>query len=245
MRYAGEVYFLPPDARDDGDEERRRHVLLRECAPADEVAIFAFASSSDLEAKFGAAHHVVVPGTDGYRGTGFRISTHVYASRIVPCSQQALTRRVGRLVDDMVFLRGALVAGLGIGTGTSLTVNAPATGSPRGHVVRLSASVTEETEITYGIVVSDPVYAQERRYLTVVPVVNAEEFAHSDDEWEVSGEAWLTSVEPSWPAANVCPRSLFSVFEPQEVERYVGAVVSDRTITEIDRALVDLFALPS
>lgn len=40
LRYPGEVWFLPPEAREDGDYEGRRHVLLAPCPAEGGVGCF-------------------------------------------------------------------------------------------------------------------------------------------------------------------------------------------------------------
>jgi hypothetical protein len=195
-RYPGEVYFLPPEERDDGDPETRRHVLLRPCNDSSEIATFAFASTSATEASFGAPHHIVVPGTGGYNGSGFTRPTYVYGSRLVAAAPNDLLNQAGRLVDDMLPLRAAVKAGLGIGTGTARGAG-PALGSLRGAVVELAPSVSAETDFRYGIIVSEPQYSMEKRYQNIVPVLDAGAFELGAEDWEIAAAnaPWLATLD--------------------------------------------------
>ena len=81
--YPGEVFFLPPDDRADGDAVSRRHVLLANCQDGAEMATVAYASRQPTEAKFGAANVLVNPTATGYHRSGFEFPTYVYPSRMV------------------------------------------------------------------------------------------------------------------------------------------------------------------
>ena len=45
-----------------------------------------------------------------------------------------------------------------------------AAGSTRGLVVEFSASIIDQIDTTYGVVVGEPRYLRQRRYVNVVPV---------------------------------------------------------------------------
>lgn len=61
MRFPGEVWFLPPDAVERGDAKSRRHVLLTRCEEHEGMGVFAYGSTKDTEAAFGAAHLLLDP----------------------------------------------------------------------------------------------------------------------------------------------------------------------------------------
>jgi hypothetical protein len=61
MHYAGEVYLLPPDAREEGDPKPRRHLLLSTQKAPGDILVFAFASTEATEASFGAAYFLLDP----------------------------------------------------------------------------------------------------------------------------------------------------------------------------------------
>ncbi|HEU0016149.1 MAG TPA: hypothetical protein VFQ45_20895, partial [Longimicrobium sp.] len=176
MRYPGEVWFLPPDAREQGDPKPRRHVLLNACDEGDAEAVgsFAFASTQSTEAGFGAAYLLVDPAATRYgrQGrTGFPRATYVYASRIVPAEMADLQRMAGRLIDEMADLREKLRVALGLGTGTA--VHGTAAGSWRGRFVRFTGSLAAEVECDLALVLTEPAYSNHQRYQVVVPLRDA------------------------------------------------------------------------
>jgi hypothetical protein len=172
MRYPGEVYVLPPDDRPGGDPKFRRHVLLTQVAAGTRCATAAFASTSGLDAGFGAAYHLLNPFKGTYRSTGFNEPVFIYLSRLVPVDVADLTEPVGRLIDDMVPVRDCLPTALGFGTGTGVGTGAAA-GSWRGHVLRFSPELELELETPFGVSLTDPGYGRSHRFHIVVPMYDA------------------------------------------------------------------------
>jgi hypothetical protein len=244
-RYPGEVYFLPPDARSRGDPETRRHVLLTTCDDSSDVATCAFGSTSDTEASFGASHHEVNPAIGSYRGTGFSRVTYLYGSRLVSSTPSDFLKLAGRLIDDMAPLRDAVKSGLGIGTGTARGAG-PALNSRRGAVVELATAVRAETEIKYGIIVSEPHYSLEERYQNIVPVIDAADFIAGPEDWEIlkANAPWVNILDEAPDSVLAAPLWVFSVFQPTEIARVTKGVVGLRTINRLDEAFTRIFNLP-
>lgn len=223
-----------------GDEKYRKQVLLTDCADHDPICTFAFASTSGFEAAFLATYHLLDPYKTSYRGTGFDAATYVYASRLVAVCQEDVGDKVGRLMDDMPAVRDRLRVALGIGTGTANGAG-PAAGSYRGQVVELATHVVEETGIRFAVVITEPFYSRSRRYQTVIPTLDATEFAFGEDCIVVEGETWQNRI--AIEKACLAVPLVHSYFQPTDFRGQTGVVVSEVTMAEIDRYLMLRFNL--
>jgi hypothetical protein len=242
MRYPGEVYFLPPDAREGGDPKPRRHLLLTTQKEPGDSLVFAYTSRQATEASHGAAHYVVDPYATSYRHTGFDAASYVYPSRLVPAAEEDLSRLMGRLLDDMPTIRDTLRAALGLGTGTGAGTGGAA-GSLRGTVARFNSRVTAENGIEYGVIVTEPRYSFARRYQNVVPILNAAEFEPEHLEVYVESAPWLDRVAGGLRAAILSAPEVFSVFHPHEIMSAPIAIVDEATMSRVDAALAYQFDL--
>lgn len=225
MRYPGEVWFLPPEARPGGDLKGRRHVLLTACADADDVGIMAYASTQPTEAEYGAAYVRLDPATTGYgrRGfTGFLRTTYVYPSRLIPARSEDFQRMAGRIIDEMPELRLALRHALGLGAGSSDGVGAAAD-SWRGRVVSLTAALQQEIGFGYGIIVTEPTYSNAERYQLFVPIDSLAEFEPRDGDVVIL-RAGGSSVM-SFPTDGVLTAvpEVQSLFHPTELKGWTEA----------------------
>jgi hypothetical protein len=237
----GEVYYLPPEAHEDGDPKTRRHVLLTVCDASTEMAVLAYASTAGTEASFGAANFLLDPYATRYRGTGFDQPTYVYPSRLVNIPTESLTRPEGMLVDEMQRVRETLRVALGLGTGT-LKGTLLAAGSLRGRVVQFSASLVAETDAEYGIIITEPRYSLQQRYQHVIPILDAGKFEAGDGDVVATKTQWLAEMGRFDNAILAVPM-IFSVWYPTEISRTMPVVVDDPTIAAIDDALLELFGL--
>src|SRR4051794_8278634 len=125
--HPGEVWFLPPEAEEGGDPKGRRHVLLTPCEDEEDIGVFAYASTQQTEARFGAACLLVHPDGAGHARSGFTRPTWVYLSRLVPARSESLLRMTGRLIDELPELRLLLHEAFGIGSGiaSEMTLTTP------------------------------------------------------------------------------------------------------------------------
>lgn len=245
MMHPGEVWFLPPDAREGGDPKSRRHVLLTTCTDASDVAIFAYASTQGTEAAFGAANVLLDPFATSYGSsgrTGFDRPTYIYPSRLVSVAPADLVRFKGRIIDEMAAVRSRLHEALGIRTGTAAGRGAAA-GSWRGHVVRFSDAFAREMGCDHGVVVTEPGYSRAQRYQIVVPLLNPEEFETHDTDLVVAGASWVSQVDADLRAAWLAVDMIQTVFHPTEIVRGSGVTVDEGTMAELDACLLDLFGL--
>jgi hypothetical protein len=245
MQHPGEVWFLPPDARQDGDPKTRRHVLLTTCGDSSDVAILAYASTQGTEAAFGAANVLLDPFATAYgsRGrTGFVHPTYIYPSRLVSAAPADLIQLKGRIIDEMAAIRAKLQWALGTGTGTA-NGQGRAAGSWRGRVVEFSDVFAGEIGCSYGVVVTEPGYSNTQRYQTIVPLLDPEEFESADNDLIVLDQPWVPRINAAMHAAWLAVDMVQTVFHPAEISRWAGATVDEGTMAELDAYLLNLFGL--
>jgi hypothetical protein len=243
MRYPGEVWFLPPEARVGGDPKGRRHVLLTACGEVDEVGIMAYASTQPVEAEHGASNVLLNPASTGYgrRGfTGFSRPTYIYSSRLIPARSEDFQRLAGRIIDEMPQLRLALRQALGLGAGSSCGTGSAA-GSWRGRVVSLTAEMQREIGFGYGIIVTDPAYSNAERYQLIVPIDTLAEFEPGEGDLAMRNPSWLAAPQGALDGVLIAVPEVQSVFHPTEVRHWTGAIADEATMREIDAALSELF----
>jgi hypothetical protein len=245
MRYPGEVWFLPPEARPGGDPKGRRHVLLTACADADDVGIMAYASTQPTEAEYGAAHVLLNPDATGYgrRGfIGFSRPTYVYPSRLIPALAEDFQRMAGRIIDEMPELRLALQHALGLGTGSSTGTGAAA-GSWRGRVVSLTVDMEREIGFGQGIIVTEPTYSSMERYQLFVPIDSLAQFDPRDGDVVISSHDLSLALNHPSHGVLIAAPEVQSVFHPTELSGWTGATADEGTMRRIDAALAELFGL--
>lgn len=241
MRYPGEVWFLPPEAREHGDPKMRRHVLLTTCAEDDDIGVLSYASTAAVEAAFGGATLLLDPSAHAYRHTGFTRPTYITPCRLISAGSEQMVRLMGRIIDELPDIRRELRRALGLGTGTA--ASSSGTGSLRGHVVVLSDALADECGALYGMVVTEHGYSAAGRYQLFIPVLDAEEFRAEPDDVVVTGEAWLRAMSPHPSTAIVATRLIQTAFQPLDVKAVLPVLGSETTLRAIDRALIEIFGL--
>jgi hypothetical protein len=241
MRYPGEVWFLPPEARAEGDFKWRRHVLLTPCGEQGDIGIFAYASTAAIESAFGGASVLIDPYANAYRHTGFSAPTYVMPCRLVPAASEDMQRMAGRIIDEMPAIRSELRRALGLGTGTR--AGGSASGSLRGCVVELGDSLAAESGFRLGVLVSEGGYSLAHRYQLLIPLLDATEYDTQPDDVVAIGKAWAGEIRPGLVTAILAVRLIQTAFHPLEIARVLPVVVDDTTIAEVDRALIRVFGL--
>ncbi len=242
MHYAGEVYLLPPDAREEGDPKARRHLLLSTQKSPGDILVFAFASTQATEASFGAAHFLLDPFATTYHQTGFAEATYIYPSRLVSVEEEDLVRFMGRVLDEMPAIRDLLRVALGLRTGTGRATG-KAAGSWRGAVVRLAPAIAAEGGYTYGLVVTEPQYCRRFRFQSIVPLIDASDIEPEPGEVHVTGAPWSADVGEGLGSAILSVPMITSVFHPREIVGMPMTFVDESTMSEVDAALIHLFDL--
>lgn len=246
MLHPGEVWLLPPDARQGGDPKARRHVLLTRCmGDGAEIVILAYASTRGTEAAHGAANVLLDPSSTRYGRsgrTGFERPTYIYPSRLVPVGASSLTELKGRIIDEMAEIRARLRQALGI-RAESAGGGDVGLESWRGRVVEFSDGFARELECRFGLIVTDPVYSSARRYQVIIPILDPEEFEAGERDLVAMGQPWMKSIDPALESVWLAVDLVQSVFHPFEIARWTGATVDEQTLAELDRHLLALFSL--
>jgi hypothetical protein len=237
----GEVWFLPPQAEEGGDDKPRRHVLLTSL-DEDEGGVFAYASTQRTEAAFGATYLPIDPAVAAGHGTGFTKLTRVYPSRLVPAAAEDFLRMTGRINEEMPRLRVLLREALGIGTGTALDGTSGA--SWRGMVVRLSLVRRRSTGYEFGIVLTEHRYSARRRYQIIVPMENLAEFQPVKGDVVIADQVWCRTVSPVMAGAILAVGDIQSVFHQTDIESWTGATIEGSQLAELEAAIMRMFALP-
>lgn len=240
MRYPGEVWYLPPEARSEGDPKGRRHVLLTACADTDDFGVFAYASTSAIEAAFGGASFLLDPYARAYHHTGFVRPTYITPCRLVTAPSEDMVRMTGRIIDEMADIRRVLHHALGVGTGTA--ASGSALGSFRGLVAELSEPLAREMDCRFALIVTEPGYSLARRYQLIVPLLDGRDYEQETGDVLVGGVSWLNAVQ-GMPEAIIPVKLIQSAFHPSDLARVLPVCVDQGTISEIDHALLQLFGL--
>lgn len=236
----GEVWFLPPEADEGGDDKPRRHVLLTSFEE-DEGGILAYASTQLTEAAFGATYLPIDPALAANHRAGFTKLTRIYPSRLVPAAAEDFLRKTGEIRAELPRLRLLLQVALGIGTGTALDGTPCA--SWRGMVVRLSLARRRSTGYEFGIVLTEHHYSARRRYQIIVPMENLAEFQSVDGDVVITDRLWCRTVSPAIAGAILVVGDIQSVFHPTDIESWTGATVEGSRLAELETAIMRMFAL--
>jgi hypothetical protein len=241
MRYPGEVWYLPPEERVEGDFKWRRHVLLTPCEEQGDLGIFAYATTAAIEAKFGGAGFLIDPYANTYRHTGFSVPTYVMPCRLIPVISEDMQRMVGRIIDEMPAIKNELRRALGLGTGTRST--GAASGSLRGCVVELGDALAVESGVRFGVIVTEAGYSFARRYQLIVPILDATEYDAQPTDVVVTGTPWTAELRPRMGEVILAAGLIQTAFHPLDIARVSPVVVDEATIAQIDRTLVQVFRL--
>jgi hypothetical protein len=196
MRYPGEVWFLPPESRAEGDFKWRRHVLLTTCEEQDDLGIFAYASTSAIEAGFGGAGILIDPYANTYRHIRFSAPTYVMPCRLVPAASEDMQRMAGRIIDEMPALRSELRRALGLGTGTRAA--GVASGSLRGCVAELGDALAEESGLRLDVTITEAGYSLARRYQLLIPILDGADYDSQPDDVVAIGQPWTVRSARDW-----------------------------------------------
>jgi hypothetical protein len=241
MRYPGEVHFLPPEARDEGDLKWRRHVLLNTCEAHGDIGVFSYATRSRVEIGFGGAGYLVDPVRGPDRDSGFSAPTYVTPCRLAPVKTESLSQRIGKITHAMPAIRGQVRRAVGATAGTPSGEDSA--GSLRGLVVELSSGLARENGTPYAVIVSDPAYSRAQRYQLILPLGNAAEFEAEQFDIVITDRDWPRFVSRDLSVVLLFTKHIQSAFHRSDIARVLPVAVDPQTMREIDLALVRLFSL--
>jgi hypothetical protein len=243
MPHPGQVYFLPPQYQEGPGKGNRPHVALSLSPPGSEVATFAYGSTRSTDAAHGAAHILVDPFATRYRRTGLSQPTYFYPSRLVTRPADDLPEPSGRIIHELPAIRQQL--GLALGLGRGVTTERSYRGSNRrGRIALYSSWLAEEMGATHCLVITEPDYSRTSFQQTTIPILNEAEYETraGDVVLRRTGSDWLRAFSETDALILAVPM-ITSVYERDSIARYLGDVVSESTMRDIDAALVKHFGL--
>ncbi len=237
MHTPGDVYFLPPRAGEavDPTKGHRPHLALSTWEPEPVVLTLAYGSTKSTEAAAGAAFVLIDPLRAASRHTGISAPTYFYPSRLVSVLPEDLPRPRGRVVRELPAVRDALQMALGLGCGVTAESNVRGS-NRRGRLVRFTEKLTGLTGFGHAIVVTEPAYSRRGRQQTLVPVFPEADFEMVDLDFVAPASGWTRHLRGRRESVIVSPSMIFTVFEPDWIERYAG-IVDPITMNRLDEAL--------
>ena len=235
MPTPGDVYFLPPRAGEavDPTKGRRPHLALSAWEPESHVLTLAYGSTKSTEAAAGAAFVLIDPRRAAR--AGLAAPTYFYPSRLVSVLPEDLSSPGGRVVRELPAVRDALRTALGLGCGVTAESNVRGS-NRRGRLVRFVEKMTELTGFGHAIVVTEPAYSRQGRQQTLVPVFPEADFDMVDLDLVAPASSWTRHLRGRREPVIVSPSMIFTVFEPDWIERYTG-IVDPITMNRLDEAL--------
>jgi hypothetical protein len=239
----GQIYYLPPEPREQPGKGYRPHLTLSLCPPGSEAATFAYGSTRSTDAVHGAAHVVVDPFATRYRGTGLSQPTYFYPSRLISRPTDSLPEPSGRIIDELPAIRQQLRFALGLGQGVT-TERSFRGSNRRGRIAVYSPWLAEEMDATHCVVVTEPNYSRTSFQQTTIPILNEADYETrpGDVVLRRTGSDWLRAFSDTDALIFAVPM-IISVYERDSIARYLGDAVSERTMRDIDAALVKHFGL--
>jgi mRNA-degrading endonuclease toxin of MazEF toxin-antitoxin module len=239
MPSPGQVFYLSPEAGEEARKGDRPHVLLSVSRPGSEVVTLAYGSTKETDARRGAAHVMIHPGS--HPRSGLIYPTLFYTSHLVSYAADALSRPIGQIFDFMPVLRASLRMALGIGTGVTNEGNFPGA-NRRGRVVELTREHAADQDARYGLVVTQPTYSRTGFQQTVIPLLD-NEFEPADLDVVIPGTSRLAQLGSAIPGGMLAPSMISTVYQPDHIARYLGLVVEPEMMRQVDEALELHFGL--
>jgi hypothetical protein len=239
----GQVYYLPSELREAPGKGDRPHLVLSLCSAESDTVTFAYGSTKSTDAAHGAAYGLVNPFATRYRGTGLSEPTYFYPSRLVSFGPEDLPEPSGRIIDELPMIRQQLRIALGLGQGVT-TERSHRGANRRGRIAEYTPEAAEELGASYCLVVTEPGYSRTSLQQTTIPILDEAEYeAHPGDVvLRRTGSDWLRAFVETDALIFAVPM-ITSVYERDSIARYLGDVVSESTMRDIDAALVKHFGL--
>lgn len=178
-----------------------------------------------------------------YRRTGLSQPTYFYPSRLVSRPTDDLPEPSGRIIDELSAIRQQLRLALGLGRGVT-TERSYRGSNRRGRIALYSPWLAEEMEATHCVVITEPGYSRTSFQQTTIPILNEADYETRPGDLLLrrTGSDWLRSFTDA-DALIVAVPMITSVYERDSIARYLGDVVSEQTMRNVDAALVKHFGL--
>lgn len=243
MPDAGQVYFLPPEARElaKGD---RPHLVMSLCAAHAETVTFAYGSTKGTDAANGAAHVLVDPFRTTFRGTGLTHATYFYPSRLITYPADAVfPDPAGRIIDELPLLRKQLKRALGFGTRVTFEGNRRGR-NRRGRIAEYSADAARELDARYCLVVTEPNYSRADLQQTTIPLLDAGEFEEREGDVLIKdGTGWIRGLLGRRMDVIAAVPFIHTVYARSDLLGYTDTIVDEETMRQIDVAMALHFGL--
>jgi hypothetical protein len=243
MPDAGQVYFLPPEAREIAKGDRP-HLVMSLCPPGAETVTFAYGSTQGTDAANGAAHVLVDPFKTAFRATGLTRATYFYPSRLISYpADTPFPAPAGRIIDDLPVLRKQLKRALGFGTGVTFEADRRRS-NRRGRIAEYSAEASSELDARFCIVVTEPNYSRADLQQTTIPLLDASEFEeHEGDVLMRDHGGWFRGLMGRRMDFIVAVPLIHTVYARTDLARYTGTIVDEETMRQIEAAMALHFGL--
>lgn len=237
----GQVFWLAGGATWLNADKPRPFVLATTCGIGT-LGTLIYGSTRDTEARSGAACVHIDPRPGGVNRNGLAERTAFYPGILVRDRCERLPAHAGTVGTSLRALRAALRDALGIGTGSCLTIGAPA-GSLRGRIVRVSHRLARALRTPFAVVLTQPRYSRARNYQIILPLVT--------DRAEVTAPGVLRLPAGEWMAVFTKPSSfallpiplVHSVWHARDIEHETTYVLDETSLARIDERLSEFFLL--
>lgn len=239
----GQVYYLPPEAREGLNKGDRPHVALSLRAPRVETSTLAYGSTKATDALRGAAHVLVEPRPGGPGGTGLSRSTYFYPSRLLTFAVGDLPEPAGRVIDELPRFREQVRRALGLGQGVTREANARGT-NRRGRIAEYAPSVSRDLDATHCLVVTEAEYSRTGLQQITIPLLNAMEYHAAPGDVLVQNPSdWDGRFALRHRSLLIAVPLVTTVHERDSIARYTRTIVSEGTMLEVEASLALHFGL--
>lgn len=261
-RTAGQVFYVPKEARLAEDTKNRRHLLLHDATDDGTAAVLA------------TLVHLTTKDTErqAHRAPFYRLTTpalqppDLQAKGSFVNGPRLVFRDVRKLIDpvgeasreDMAGARRAVADALGI------TRQPAHPESVRGRIAQVAGTLQKDTGFAFGVVLTNPVYSAARRFQAIVPIIDLQLLLRDDetrddfvpDETDVrpGNRAWCAKLPKSWTEPLIDTARLVTLTEEWKQSRNKSAwlpkqitildqSVDDETLREIESVLAGRLGL--
>lgn len=255
-RTAGQVFYVPKEARLAEDTKNRRHLLLHDAADDGTAAVLAtlvHLTTQDTERRAHKApfYRLTTPALQPLdpKAEG----SFVNGPRLVFRDVRKLIDPVGEASrEDVEGARRAVAGALGI------TRQPAHPGSVRGRVARVTGTLQKDTGFAFGVVLTNPAYSAERRFQAIVPIIDLQLLLRDDetrddfvpDETDLlpGNRPWCATLPKSWTEPLIDTARLVTLTEewkhshsrnawlPKQIT-ILDQRVDDETLREIESTL--------
>lgn len=261
-RTAGQVFYVPKEARLAEDTKNRRHLLLHDATDDGTAAVLATLVHLTTQDPEHRAH----------KAPFYRLTTQALqppdptAKGSFVNGPRLVFRDVRRLVDsigeasreDMEGVRRAVANALG------MTRQPVHPGSVRGRIAQVTGTLQKDTGFAFGVVLTNHTYSAERRFQAIVPIIDLQlllrdgetpaDFVPDETDVLPGNRPWCAKLPKSWTEPLIDTARLVTLTEAWKQGRNKNAwlpkqitildqSVDDETLREIESVLAGRLGL--